>query len=228
MNNETLKKMVGIESTKYIKSGMTVGLGTGSTAYYMIREVGRLVNEEKYELTCVCTSDKTRELALSLGLQVKNIDEVDYVDITIDGADEISDDFQGIKGGGAALLNEKIVATYSNEIIWIVDKTKLVKHLGKFPLPVEVIKNGSSQLFKEFEKAGFAPKFRTENDGTLLLTDNKNYIIDLQMEKITDPHSLGRELKQMVGVVEHGLFLDMLDITIVGYSNGPQIIVCKQ
>jgi ribose 5-phosphate isomerase A len=131
-----LKQMVGIESAKYVKDGMTVGLGTGSTAYFMVEEIGRRIKEEGLTITGVTTSKATEKQALGLGIPLKSIDEVDYVDITIDGADEISNDFQGTKGGGAALLFEKIVATNSKENIWIVDESKMVTHLGAFPLPV--------------------------------------------------------------------------------------------
>jgi ribose 5-phosphate isomerase A len=146
-----LKQMVGIESAKYVKDGMTVGLGTGSTAYFMVEEIGRRIKEEGLTITGVTTSKATEKQALGLGIPLKSIDEVDYVDITIDGADEISNDFQGTKGGGAALLFEKIVATNSKENIWIVDESKMVTHLGAFPLPVEVIPYGSEQIFKKMK-----------------------------------------------------------------------------
>jgi len=146
-----LKKMVGIEAANYVKDGMIVGLGTGSTAYHMIEELGRRVKEENLSIIGVPTSFASREQARSLGIPVKTIDEVTKVDLTIDGADEISADFQGIKGGGAALLFEKIVATYSERVIWIVDESKMVEKLGNFPLPVEVVPYGEEQLFKLFE-----------------------------------------------------------------------------
>ena len=213
-----LKQMVGIESAKYVKDGMTVGLGTGSTAYFMVEEIGRRMKEEGLNIVGVTTSKATEKQASELGIPLKSIDEVDHVDLTIDGADEISKDFQGIKGGGAALLFEKIVATYSKENIWIVDESKMVEHLGKFPLPVEVIPYGSQQVFNQFKEQNFNPKFRTTEDGSLLLTDSQNYIIDLYLETIENPKELAALLDTQVGVVEHGLFLDITTKVIVGTS----------
>ena len=213
-----LKQMVGIESAKYVKDGMVVGLGTGSTAYFMVEEIGRRMKEAGLNITGVTTSKATEKQATALGIPLKSIDEVDHVDLTIDGADEISKDFQGIKGGGAALLFEKIVATYSKECIWIVDESKMVELLGTFPLPVEVIPYGSQQLFKQFEDRNYQPKLRLNDAGEPLLTDSQNYIIDLHLEKINEPKELATWLDHQVGVVEHGLFLDMTTKVIVGTS----------
>lgn len=211
-----LKQLVGIKSAEFIEDGMVVGLGTGSTAFYMVEELGRRVKEEGLNITGVTTSKATEEQAKRLNIPLKSIDDVPYVDITIDGADEISADFHGIKGGGAALLFEKIVATYSKKVIWIVDDSKMVAQLGKFPLPVEVIPYGSEQLRQLFDKKGFHPVLRLTDDGYPLLTDSKNYIIDLYLEAIDDPKALSTWLDQQVGVVEHGLFLDMCDYVIIG------------
>lgn len=213
-----LKQMVGIESAKYIKNGMTVGLGTGSTAFYMVEEIGRRMREENLNIIGVTTSNATQQQAKDLGIPLKSIDEVDHVDITIDGADEISKDFNGIKGGGAALLFEKIVATYSKETIWIVDESKMVDKLGAFPLPVEVIPYGSDQLLRLFDNKKLNPKIRVQDNGNLLLTDSKNYIIDLYLKEIDEPKELATWLDHQVGVVEHGLFLDMASRVIVGTS----------
>lgn len=145
---ENLKKQVGIKAAEFVKSGMVVGLGTGSTAAYFVEELGRRVAEEQLEITGVTTSSVTSEQAKALGIPLASIDEVDYVDLTVDGADEIDSHLNGIKGGGAALLMEKIVATYSKDYIWIVDESKLSENLGSFKVPVEVITYGSEQLFK--------------------------------------------------------------------------------
>lgn len=219
-----LKRMVGIEAAKFVKDGMTVGLGTGSTACHMVDEIGRRIKEEGLSIVGVTTSKNTEKQALALGIPLKSIDEVDVVDLTIDGADEISADFQGIKGGGAALLFEKIVATYSKECIWIVDHSKLVEKLGAFPLPVEVMPYGSQQLYRLFEKKGYAPSFRQTSAGEILVTDGGHYIIDLHLEVIENPRELGAYLDNLVGVVEHGLFLDMVKKVIVGYENGPKLM----
>lgn len=219
-----LKQMVGIEAASYVESGMIVGLGTGSTAYHMVAEIGRRVKEEGLEIIGVTTSLATEAQAKSLNIPLKSIDEVSHVDLTIDGADEISADFQGIKGGGAALLFEKIVATYSEKNIWIVDDSKLVKELGAFPLPVEVIPYGSQQLLNLFAERELQPTLRKTEDGNVLLTDSQNYIIDLHIGTIEEPKELGTWLNSLPGVVEHGLFTDIVSTVIVGRESGVETI----
>ena len=135
---DALKKAAGIEAAKLIQNGMIAGLGTGSTVRFLVDELGRRVKEEGLEFTGVTTSRRTQEQAEGYGIKIVNIDDVDHIDVTIDGADEVDKNFNGIKGGGAALLWEKIVATNSNKIVWIVDESKVVDTIGKFPLPVEV------------------------------------------------------------------------------------------
>lgn len=219
MDQNELKQMVGNEAVKYIKNGMIVGLGSGSTIRYMVDALGKRVHDENMDIVCVSTSKFTENQARNLGITVKAIDEVDQIDLTIDGADEISDDFNGIKGGGAAHLWEKIVAINSTTNMWIVDDSKMVHQLGKFPLPVEVIPFGSKHLFDKLQAKGYQPEFRMV-DGSYVLTDSDNYIIDLHLDKIDDDHALADELISMVGVVEHGLFLDLVDYVIVGTPNG--------
>ena len=219
-----LKEMVGIKAASYVTDGMTVGLGTGSTAYYMIEELGRRVKEENLKIVGVPTSYASKKQAEALNIPVKTIDQVNYVDLTIDGADEISQDFHGIKGGGAALLFEKVVATYSKEIIWIVDESKMVDKLGRFPLPVEVIPYGQDQLFRLFQEKNYHPSFRMESEEVLKQTDSGNSIIDLQLDCIDDPIKLANELDSLVGVVEHGLFLSMVDRVIIGKESGPKVL----
>ena len=187
-----MKELVGKKAAEYVESGMTVGLGTGSTAYYFVEEIGRRVKEEGLEIVGVTTSLATKKQAEALGIPLKSVDEVDYIDVTIDGADEIAPDFSGIKGGGGALLFEKIVAEQSKSVIWIVDESKMVDYLGRFPLPVEVVPYGSEQLFKRFEALGYKPTFR-ERDGERYLTDSKNYIIDLDVYPIKDPIAIWRK-----------------------------------
>ena len=189
-----MKELVGKKAAEYVESGMTVGLGTGSTAYYFVEEIGRRVKEEGLEIVGVTTSLATKKQAEALGIPLKSVDEVDYIDVTIDGADEIAPDFSGIKGGGGALLFEKIVAEQSKSVIWIVDESKMVDYLGRFPLPVEVVPYGSEQLFKRFEALGYKPTFR-ERDGERYLTDSKNYIIDLDVYPIKDPIAFGEKIK---------------------------------
>ena len=219
-----LKEMVGIKAASYVTDGMTVGLGTGSTAYYMIEELGRRVKEENLKIVGVPTSYASKKQAEALNIPVKTIDQVNYVDLTIDGADEISQDFHGIKGGGAALLFEKVVATYSKEIIWIVDESKMVDKLGRFPLPVEVIPYGQDQLFRLLQEKNYHPSFRMESEEVLKQTDSGNSIIDLQLDCIDDPIALANELDSLVGVVEHGLFLSMVNKVIIGKESGPEVL----
>ncbi|KXT79063.1 Ribose 5-phosphate isomerase A [Streptococcus sp. DD13] len=200
-----LKEQVGIKAAELVKPGMIVGLGTGSTAYYFVEELGRRVREEGLDITAVTTSRATYKQAESLGIPLRAIDEVEYVDLTIDGADEVDGSLNGIKGGGGALLMEKIVATYSKDCVWIVDESKVVKTLGAFKLPVEVVQYGAGNLFRHFTDRGFEPSFR-EKDGQRFVTDMGNFIMDLDLKRIEDAYALGNELDHTVGVVEHGLF----------------------
>ncbi|KXT74973.1 Ribose 5-phosphate isomerase A [Streptococcus sp. DD10] len=220
---ENLKKAAGIRAAQYVGNGMIVGLGTGSTAYYFVEEIGRRIKEEGLEIVAVTTSNATTQQAINLGIPLKSIDEVDFVDITVDGADEVDSAFNGIKGGGGALLMEKVVATSTKHYIWVVDESKLVETLGAFKLPVEVVQYGAGQLFRRFEKAGYAPSFR-EKDGKRFVTDMQNFIIDLDLKRIEDPQAFAQELDQTVGVVEHGLFNQMVDQVIVAGENGISIL----
>ena len=216
---ENIKKLVGIEAAKFVKDGMIVGLGTGSTAAFFVEELGRRVAQENLQITGVTTSSVTSEQAQRLGIALKDIDDVAYIDLTVDGADEVDLDLNGIKGGGAALLMEKIVATYSKDYIWIADDSKMVKHLGAFPLPVEVVTFGSGQVFRLFETLGFNPRLRVDANDVAVVTDMGNYIIDLHMKEIKEPQRLAKLLDETVGVVEHGLFNDMVKTVIVGSAD---------
>lgn len=205
------KELVGRQAAYLVEDHTVVGLGTGSTAWYFIDELGKRVQEEGLSLKAVSSSIKSIDQAKALGIEVLPIDQVQAVDLTIDGVDEFTDDFDGIKGGGGALLEEKIVATYSKRIIWVAEERKHVKKLGAFLLAVEVIKNGHQHLFKHFEDKGYQPTMRKTENGDLFHTDNDNYIIDLHLEVIEDPKALADELIHLVGVVEHGLFLGMTE-----------------
>lgn len=214
------KKLVGEKAASFIEDNTVVGLGTGSTATYMIEALAQRVKDENLSITCVSTSNVSKKLAIDLGLNVKELSEVGEIDITIDGSDEISPDYQGIKGGGGALLYEKIVAVNSKKVIWIVDDSKMVDYLGAFPLPVEVIPFGSEHLFEKFKQKGYKPTYRMQDAADKFVTDAGNIIIDLHLEKIDDPKQLARELESEVGVVEHGFFIDIVDQIIVGNGNG--------
>ena len=154
-----LKEQVGIKAAEFVKDGMIVGLGTGSTAYYFVAELGRRIKEEGLQITAVTTSSVTYDQAESLGIPLKAIDDVEVVDVTVDGADEVDPQLNGIKGGGGALLMEKIVATNSKDCIWIVDESKQVATLGAFKLPVEVVQYGAENLFRHFEQKGYQSCF---------------------------------------------------------------------
>lgn len=205
---------------------MTIGLGTGSTAYYFVEEIGRRVNEEGLEVVGVTTSSRTTRQAKSLGIPLKSVDDIDSIDVTVDGADEVDKAFNGIKGGGGALLMEKIVATPTKEYIWVVDESKMVEHLGAFKLPVEVVQYGAKRLYRQFEKAGYKPQFR-EQDDKRFITDMDNYIIDLDLGKIEDPIAFANELDHTVGVVEHGLFNQMVNKVIVAGKDGVNVLEAK-
>jgi len=218
-----LKEQVGIKAAEFVTDGMIVGLGTGSTAYYFVAELGRRIKEEGLKITAVTTSSVTYEQAEGLGIPLKAIDDVEVVDLTVDGADEVDPALNGIKGGGGALLMEKIVATNSKDCIWIVDESKQVETLGAFKLPVEVVQYGAENLFRHFEKKGYSPAYR-EKDGQRFVTDQGNFIIDLDLKVIPDAEALAEELDRTVGVVDHGLFLGMVSKVIVGKPEGPKII----
>ena len=218
-----LKEQVGIKAAEFVKDGMIVGLGTGSTAYYFVAELGRRIKDVGLQITAVTTSSVTYEQAEGLGIPLKAIDDVEVVDLTVDGADEVDPALNGIKGGGGALLMEKIVATNSKDCIWIVDESKQVETLGAFKLPVEVVQYGAENLFRHFEKKGYSPAYR-EKDGQRFVTDQGNFIIDLDLKVIPDAEALAEELDRTVGVVDHGLFLGMVSKVIVGTPEGPKII----
>ncbi|HEY7751860.1 MAG TPA: ribose-5-phosphate isomerase RpiA [Ignavibacteriaceae bacterium] len=216
------KKIAAESALDFIEEGMIVGLGTGSTVRFFINALAPKI-KSGLKITCVSTSQKTSELANSLGIELTDLTEVPEIDLTIDGADEVDKNLNGIKGGGGALLFEKIVASYSKRNIWIVDSTKIVDTLGKFPLPVEVIKFGSDHLLDKFKKLDFRPKFRMDK-GSRLISDSDNYIIDLNFGEITEPEVIEMELKSFPGVVETGLFIGVVDAVIVGNKDGAEIL----
>ena len=220
---ENLKKLAGIKAAEFVQSGMIVGLGTGSTAYYFVEEIGRRIKEEGLHITAVTTSSVTSKQAECLGISLKSIDEVDFVDVTVDGTDEVDSAFNGIKGGGGALLMEKVVAVPTKHYIWVVDESKMVEKLGAFKLPVEVVQYGAEQLFRRFERAGYNPAFR-QKDGQRFVTDMQNFIIDLDLGVIENPVEFAQELDHVVGVVEHGLFNQMVDKVIVAGKSGLQVL----
>lgn len=214
------KKLVGEYAAHFVKDKMIVGLGTGSTAKYLVEALAQRIKDEKLEITCVATSEVTSQQAKSLQMNVVDLASVDQIDLTIDGADEISPEFHGIKGGGGALLYEKVVAMNSKENIWIVDESKLVDTLGAFPLPVEIIQFGHEKTFAQFYEMGYQPSYRLDQHGEKFITDAGNFIIDLHLENIDNPEAFADKLIKTVGVVEHGLFIDIVDRVVVGNEAG--------
>ena len=220
------KQLAAEQAVDYIEDGMIIGLGTGSTVAFMLNELSHRV-KKGMKITAVSTSAVTTKLATSLGIRISKLSEVDEIDLTIDGADEVDENLDGIKGGGGALLHEKIIASISKQNIWIVDSTKLVKTLGKFPLPVEVVQFGSNHLFREFEKKGYKPTFRDAGKNRFI-TDNNNYIIDLKMDSIEDPSGLDVKLKSYPGVIETGLFYNIADVVLAGVGDSVNVINKKK
>ncbi|BDR57307.1 ribose-5-phosphate isomerase RpiA [Xylocopilactobacillus apis] len=218
------KKNAGIKGASLVEDKMMIGLGTGSTVFYLVEALAKRVKEENLNITAVATSSRTASLAEELGIKIKQLDEVDHLDLTIDGADEIDANFQGIKGGGAAHTLEKIVATASNRNVWIVDESKMVNELGAFPLPLEVVPYGSSKVYERLDSEGLNPKFRLDSKNQKVLTHYHNYIIDLHLGVIKHPHLLAQWLDHQVGILEHGLFLDTVNTVIVGKSDKAEVI----
>lgn len=220
------KFLAARRAVDFVHPGMRVGLGTGSTSAWMVRCLAERVKEEGLRVTGVPTSRRTAELATQLGLRVVSLDEAKWLDLTIDGADEFDPDLNLIKGGGAALLQEKIVATASDMMVVIADPAKEVAALGAFPLPVEVIPFGwqtTKALVEEtlvaMDVLGREVTLRMSGDRPLV-TDESNYIVDLHLKRIANPRQLALVLNQIPGVVENGLFIDICDVVVVGHADG--------
>ncbi|MGG1850396.1 ribose 5-phosphate isomerase A [Bacillus wiedmannii] len=213
------KQLAGEYAANLVKDGMKVGLGTGSTVYWTIQKLGERV-KEGLSFQAVPTSKETEVLAKQLNISLISLNDVQSLDLTIDGADEIDANLQLIKGGGGALLREKFVATSSKELIIIADESKLVTHLGTFPLPVEIIPFSWKQTERKIQSLGCQTTLRLKNNETFI-TDNNNMIIDcIFPHNITNPANLHTQLKMITGVVETGLFVNMTSKAIIGTKNG--------
>ena len=220
MTQDEAKLLVGQRAAEFVKDGMRVGLGTGSTATMFIRELGKKVQQGR-KIRCVASSEASHRLGLELGMDVTTLDELPELDVYIDGADEVGPGLALIKGGGGALLREKIVASAAERFIVVVDESKVVEKLGKFPLPVEVIKMALPLVQPKLEELGLHPKLRPAKNGTgPYLTDEGNYILDCACGVIEDPEELAAEIRNIVGVVEHGLFLGMASVALVAGESG--------
>jgi len=218
--NENLKKMVAEKAVEdYIRDGMTVGLGTGSTAYYVIKKVGELVLSGM-KLKCVATSLQTESIAKECGITIVDVDDVDHIDVTIDGADEVDPKMQLIKGLGGALVREKIVASASLAEVIIVDESKMVPVLGtKTPVPVAVLMFGHTVSRRGLEKQGCEAILRMK-DGVPFITDSGNYIYDCRFGNIENPFFLESRINVIPGVVDNGLFLNTATAVLTSSSDG--------
>lgn len=212
-----------------VQDGMRLGLGTGSTAAVMVQRLAERVQAEGLRLRCAATSRATCDQALGLGLVVEDLDQIGWLDMTIDGADEVDPDLNLIKGGGGAHLREKITAAASDRMVVIADPGKVVESLGAFHLPVEVIPFGIEttrihiQRLLEAEDLSQRPMLLRQRDGQPFLTDEGNLILDLSLDLIEHPKRLAAGLSAIPGVVEHGLFLGLCDLALIGSPDGSVI-----
>lgn len=212
------KKLAGEKAVQYVKDGMIIGLGTGSTVYWTIKKLGELVRDG-LDIRGIPTSKNTEELAIEEGIPLISLSEIGQLDITIDGADEVNPDLQLIKGGGGALLREKLIASISKRLVIVVDESKCVSRLGRFPLPVEVTPFGVEITSKQLQVLGCTPKLRTEGN-IPYKTDNGNYILDCSFSSISEPIELTNKINMLPGVVENGLFVNMAEIIVVAKKDG--------
>jgi ribose 5-phosphate isomerase A len=221
MSAELQKKAAAEEAANHISAGMKVGLGTGSTANYFIDALAA----KKLDVTCVPTSQASKERAEKLGLKLSTIEDTPYIDVTVDGADEFDADFRLIKGGGGAMHREKLVASSSRFMVVIADQSKQVKTLGKFPLPVEVSRFGVNatawKMERLFEHLKLPRKMMLRGkDGKPFITESGNLIIDCALEAIPDPMQLDSMLNNIPGIIETGLFIGICGVVYMGTDNG--------
>ena len=216
MTQDEAKQLVAERAAALVEDGMSVGLGTGTTATLFIRALAA----RKLGIRCVASSDASAALATSLGMRVLPLADLPQLDLYIDGADEIGPNLALIKGGGGALLREKIVASAAKKFIVVADATKLVHALGKFPLPVEVIQMALPLVAAKLNALGHAPTQRHHKDGSVYLTDEGNFILDCAPTQLADPAHTAADIRAIVGVVDHGLFLHMATLALIAGDDG--------
>jgi ribose 5-phosphate isomerase A len=226
---DELKRQAAARALDFVQNGMRLGLGTGSTAKHFVELLGALVRDG-LDIVGVPTSEATRADALRCGIRLTTLDEIDRLDLTVDGADEIDPHLNLIKGGGGALLREKIVAAASDRMIVIADDSKWVEALGRFPLPIEVVPFGlgatQRAIGTALAKCGLSGQMavRKGQNGHVFVTDGGHWIVDAHLGRITDPPHLARALASIPGVVEHGLFIGLASIAMLAGREGIRII----
>jgi ribose 5-phosphate isomerase A len=220
MTQDEAKLAVAWRAVELVDEGMAVGLGTGTTATMFIRALGERV-KAGLRIRCVASSDASHQLAASLGIPVVSLAELPELDVYIDGADEVGPRLALIKGGGGALLREKIVASAARKFVVVADSTKVVETLGRYPLPVEVIQMALPIVQRKLANLGLNPALR-RRDGAAYLTDERNFILDCACEQIPDPEKIAAEIRGIAGVVEHGLFLNMAGVALIAGDGGVQ------
>jgi ribose 5-phosphate isomerase A len=225
MANDQEKEAAARASLRFVKDGQVVGLGTGSTAAFFIKLLAEWV-KAGLRIRGIPTSVKSQELALSLGIPLTTLDECQEIAVTVDGADEVDPQLRLIKGGGGAMLREKIVASATEQLVIVADASKQVPVLGKFPLPVEVIQFAQALVAKRIAALGAQVSVRTGADGKPFVTDEHNHILDCRFGQIPDANGLARELSDMPGVVEHGLFVGMASVVL--FARGSEIVELRR
>ena len=219
---ELYKKAAGEKAVEYIEDGMVLGLGSGSTVFWTLKKLGELV-DQGLNIKGIPSSLRTQGWAKDFNIPLTDFSEVEVLDLAIDGADEIDSNFNLTKGGGGSLVREKIVNAHAKKLIIIADQSKMVDELGKFPLPVEVLQFGWQRTAEKIAELGAKPVLR-ERDGSVFVSNNGNYILDCEFNSIPNPEKLHNSLKQLLGVVETGLFVNMTDIVILAGAEGAKVI----
>jgi ribose 5-phosphate isomerase A len=219
MTQDEAKRMAATRALEFVEDGMSLGLGTGTTAAIFIRELGERVRQG-LRVRGIATSDASHQLAESLAIPMTTFDDCPLLDLAVDGADEVGPGLALIKGGGGALLREKIVASAARRFLVVADSSKLVNTLGRFPLPVEVIQMALPIVARKLEELGLNPTLRHHHDGAVYITDENNVILDCACSSIPDPAKTAAEIRAIVGVVEHGLFLNMASIALIAGEDG--------
>lgn len=224
MDKKQLKMSTFNDALDQIKDGMILGIGSGSTIELLVPKIAEKLEREQINITGVCTSNKTAFIAKELGMHVVDVNDVEHIDLAIDGADEVDPNLNLIKGGGGALFREKVIDAMAKRFVVLVDDSKLVSYLGEtFKLPVEVDKFNWLLIAKEIERSKGVTAIRRMVDDVPFITDNGNYILDLVLNKDIEPFAMHEYLIHLIGVLETGYFLDVTDQVIVGTPSGVQV-----